>query len=75
MLLFMEETFKKRFGQNVYRLRHKLQATQEKLSEGADLSRRYLLSLEAGQKSPSLESICKLRKALGCSWEELMTGL
>ena len=49
--------------------------TQEKLAEAADISHRYLQSLEAGQKQPSINVVAQLRVALECSWDELLKGL
>lgn len=49
--------------------------TQEKLAEGADISHRYLQSLEAGQKQPSINVVARLRLALKCSWDELLRGV
>ncbi len=63
------------FGQTVYRLRQRAQLTQEKLAEKADISTRHVLFIEAGQRSPKVEIIARLKKALGCSWDELMKGL
>jgi transcriptional regulator with XRE-family HTH domain len=63
------------FGKNICRLRMRLTTTQEKLSEKADISRRYLQQIEAGQMNPSVGVASRLRKALRCSWDELLQGL
>jgi transcriptional regulator with XRE-family HTH domain len=49
--------------------------TQEKLAENADVSHRYLQSLEAGKKQPSINVVARLRQALECSWDELLRGM
>ena len=49
--------------------------TQEALAEKADISHRYLQSLEAGQKQPSVNVVAQLRLALKCSWDELLKGM
>lgn len=49
--------------------------TQEALAEKADISHRYLQSLEAGQKQPSINVVAQLRAALKCSWNELLKGV
>ncbi len=49
--------------------------TQEALAEKADISHRYLQSLEAGQKQPSINVVAQLRHALKCSWDELLKGV
>lgn len=59
------------FGQNVCRLRMAARITQENLAEKADLSRRYIQEIEAGSKSPTVNSVVRLKKALHCSWDEL----
>ncbi len=48
--------------------------TQERLAERADISHRYLQSLEAGKKQPSINVVVRLRTALECSWDELLKG-
>lgn len=49
--------------------------TQEALAEKADISHRYLQSLEAGQKQPSINVTAQLRLALKCSWDDLLRGV
>jgi transcriptional regulator with XRE-family HTH domain len=63
------------FGKNVNRLRMAGALTQEALAEKADLSRRYLQEIEGGTKSPTVPMLSKLRRALDCSWDELLKGL
>ena len=57
------------------RLRMEKGMTQEALAEKADISHRYLQSLEAGQKQPSITVVAQLRLALKCSWDELLKGV
>jgi transcriptional regulator with XRE-family HTH domain len=63
------------FGQNVYRLRNAANLTQEQLAEKADISRRYVQMIEAGQYTPTIDVASRLRGALGVAWEELLKGL
>lgn len=63
------------FGKNVNRLRTNSALTQELLAEKADLSRRYLQEIESGAKSPTVPILAKLRRALDCTWEDLLKGL
>ena len=49
--------------------------TQEELAEKADISHRYLQSLEASQKQPSINVVAQLRLALKCSWDDLLKGV
>lgn len=47
--------------------------TQEELAEAADLSPRYVQSLESGVGvNPSLKVLNALKDALGCTWDELL---
>ena len=62
-------------GRNLVRLRMERGMTQEALAEKADISHRYLQSLEAGQKQPSINVAAQLRLALQCSWDELLRGM
>jgi len=64
-----------KFGRNVNRLRNLANLTQEQLSERADISRRYLQMLEAGQYVPTVEVAARLRAALKITWDELMRGI
>ena len=57
------------------RLRMERNMTQEVLAEASDISHRYLQSLEAGQKQPSINVVAQLRLALKCSWDELLKGV
>ena len=52
----------------------KLKLTQEKLAERAEISHRYLQSVEAGRKRPSINVVSRLRVALRCKWNELLRG-
>ena len=62
-------------GRSLVRLRMEKGMTQEALAEKADISHRYLQSLEAGQKQPSINVVARLRTALECSWDDLLWGL
>lgn len=64
-----------RFGRNLQKLRKSASLSQEKLAEAADVSLRYIQMLEAGEKAPSLETVVRLRQALGCGFEDLLAGL
>jgi DNA-binding XRE family transcriptional regulator len=49
--------------------------TQERLAEEADISVRYLQFVEAGRYTPTVKVAGRIRKALGCSLEELCRGV
>ena len=62
-------------GRSLVRLRMEQGMTQGQLAEKADISHRYLQSLEAGQKQPSINVVAQLRAALRCSWDDLLKGV
>jgi transcriptional regulator with XRE-family HTH domain len=62
-------------GKNLNRLRMSAELTQEKLAEKADISLRYVQQLEAGQRNPSISTLVRLRKVMGCSFDDLFRGL
>jgi transcriptional regulator with XRE-family HTH domain len=45
--------------------REKLKMTQAELAERAEISRGYLIRLEAGQHDPTLGTLERIAKALG----------
>lgn len=49
--------------------------TQEGLAEKADISRRYLQQIEAGRMNPTINVVSRMRKALRCSWDELLRSI
>jgi transcriptional regulator with XRE-family HTH domain len=63
------------FGKNLKKLRLQKSLTQAELSASAENHKRYLQVVEAGEKIPSVLIAARLRKALGCMWEELTRGL
>jgi transcriptional regulator with XRE-family HTH domain len=63
------------FGKNLNRLRLARSLTQEALAEKADVSRRYLQEIESGAKLPTVPVLARLRRGLGCAWDDLLKGL
>ncbi len=59
----------------MHKLRMTRRLSQEKLAEKADLSRRHVQRIEAGDRNPSAEMLIKLRRALECTWDELFAGI
>ncbi|PAW76981.1 MAG: hypothetical protein B9S32_12820 [Verrucomicrobia bacterium Tous-C9LFEB] len=64
-----------RLGRNVAKLRQSLNLTQEALAEKLDVSTRHVQSIEGGLRVPSLAVFVRLRKVLGCEWNDLLLGL
>ena len=62
----------KEFGGNVRRLRNSLDMTQERLAELVDINIRNVRRIEAGEINLLVTTVARIRRALGCSWEDLM---
>ena len=62
-------------GRNVNRLRMAQGLTQEELADQSRIDRRQLQRIEAGTANPGVEMLVRLRKALDCSWLDLLTGM
>lgn len=62
------------FGDRVRQRRAQLNMSQENLAHRSGLNRSYIGSLEAGQRNPSLENICRLAKALKLDAADLVRG-
>ncbi|MEG9475704.1 helix-turn-helix transcriptional regulator [Mannheimia bovis] len=60
------------FGRAIRQLRKQKNLSQEELGFEADLQRIYVSKLELGQQQPSITTIFKLAKGLGCTSTELM---
>ena len=63
-----------RFAGNVRRLRSKKRLSQKALADKVGISVSYVSMLERGQRSPPLETIEKMAKALGVPPGTLLGG-
>ena len=63
-----------RFAGNVRKLRSKKKLSQKALADKIGISVSYVSMLERGQRSPPLETIEKMAKALGVSPAALLGG-
>jgi transcriptional regulator with XRE-family HTH domain len=63
-----------RFATNVRRIRSKKQLSQKTLADKVGISVSYVSMLERGQRSPPLETIEKVAKALGVPPASLLGG-
>ncbi len=63
-----------KFAGNVRRLRSKKRLSQKALADKVGISVSYVSMLERGQRSPPLETIEKMAKALGVSPAALLGG-
>jgi transcriptional regulator with XRE-family HTH domain len=59
-------------GERLTELRHARCWTQAELGQRADLSREYVMRIEAGLHDPSLSKAARLAAALGVSLDELV---
>jgi transcriptional regulator with XRE-family HTH domain len=62
----------KAFGRALKKIRLKKKLTQESLSLEAQLARVYISELEYGKKTPSIETVFKISKALNIKCSKLM---
>jgi transcriptional regulator with XRE-family HTH domain len=62
----------KGFGRNLRRARVARDITQEALAERADLNLRTVQRIEAGETNILVTTAMRLRRGIGCPWDELM---
>lgn len=60
------------FGTVLRDLRKQARLTQEKLGFEAELERNYISMLERGERQPTLTTLVKLARPLGCSASHLV---
>ena len=60
----MSKNHNKAFGIVLSRLRHQRNVSQEVLGFDADLTRAYISLLERGQRSPTLDTLFQIGRAL-----------
>ena len=70
-----EFALKKRFGQNLQRLRSAAGITQEELGERAALHKNVIGELERGSRMPGLSTVLKLAAGLGLPAADLIEGM
>lgn len=62
-------------GRNINRLRTQKNLTQSLLADLATIDRRFLQRIEAGESGPTIEVLTKLKRALKCSWTEMLKDI
>jgi transcriptional regulator with XRE-family HTH domain len=62
----------KRLGANVRRQRNKRLLSQSELAKMVRLNHRTIQKIEAGDVNILVTTIGRIRKALGCSWDDLL---
>lgn len=64
-----------KFGLNIRKIRLKEGLSQIDLAKQAGLSANYIGTLERGIQNPSLKTLERLAKGLGCSMSETCRGI
>ena len=64
-----------RFGQNLWRARHRAGLNQEDLAELAQLHRTEIGLFETGKRMPRLDTLLKITAAADATTCELLAGL
>ena len=64
-----------KFGLNIRRIRLKKGFSQATLAKQAGLSPNYIGTLERGVQNPSLKTLERLAKGLGCPMSETCRGI
>jgi len=62
-------------GRNINRLRNDAKFTQEQLAEKANIDRRSLQRIEAGQWNMTVDYLDRLRRCLKSSWADIFHGI
>ena len=66
---------KEMIGSRIQEIRNKKGITQDRLSEKAGISPKYLSSIERGKENPTLDTILKLARSLDVKPDEFFTHL
>jgi transcriptional regulator with XRE-family HTH domain len=68
----IQSSLLKHLGDSVRRERVKRKMTQEELAELVNLNARTVQKIEAGTTNLLITTVARIRKALGCSWDDLL---
>ena len=60
-----------KFGQNLKRIRKRMNMTQKQLADEIEISQSYLSDIENGRKNLSIKTVKKLADSLGLSVNDL----
>ena len=71
----MNSPILRKFGMNICRMRTERHRTQAEIAERADVCERQPQRIKAGEPDPGLLIVEKIRRALGCDWNELTDGI
>ena len=70
-----KDSYLKKFGLNVRKLRDSKKLTQNELAFNADMDRSYLSDIERGVKNPTLYNIYRLSLALNIPTSKLFEDM
>lgn len=59
-------------GENIKKLRKKNNMTQQQLADRACVKRPLITDIENDKKSPSVQNLISIAKALGCTLDDLV---
>jgi transcriptional regulator with XRE-family HTH domain len=62
-------------GEEIRKARLSAELTQEELAFKAGISRQYVSLLELNEKSPTVDTLIRLCKAMGASAGKIVTGI
>jgi transcriptional regulator with XRE-family HTH domain len=62
-------------GRNLNLLRREKGLSQDQLAVKANVTKRYIQMIEAGQKCPTLFTLARIRMALACRYDDLFQGI
>lgn len=65
---------KKKFGENLRRIRKELGLTQMDLAKALNIGLSTVNNWEWGYSTPHFETLVKLKQILKCTYEELIDG-
>ena len=72
LILDVKDSYQNIFGNNIRKLRAKLNLSQDDLAEASGLHRTYIGGIERGERNPSLKNIVKIARALNSKPTDLL---
>ncbi len=64
-----------KLGLNIRQRREKLEYSQERLAEKADLDQTYISGIECGKRNPGIKNVARIARALEVTTAELCKGV
>jgi len=73
-MITQNSSLRRKFADNLRKVRLEKQLSQEALADLAGLHRTYIGSVERGERNISIDNIERLAEALGCRVIDLLKG-